>query len=790
MIGKTIAHYKITEKLGEGGMGVVYKAEDTKLRRTVALKFLRTQALESEEDTKRFMHEAQAAAALDHPNICTVYEVGESDDHTYISMAYVEGKSLREKLREGPVPLETALEIAVQAAEGLRAAHDKGIVHRDIKSANVMLTPEGRVKVMDFGLAKTAGATRVTKTGTMLGTAAYMSPEQALGQATDRRTDIWSLGVVLYEMLTGQLPFKGDLDPALMYSIVNEEPEPVTSVSSEIPLEVEQVVGRALAKNPEKRYQSAEELINDLEELRESLHLLPRRSRMQLRFIRRRRQIVIGAAAVVAAAVLIILGLRYFGGTAQAIDSIAVLPFENLSGDPEEEDIADGVTLDLIANLHRLSGLKKVTPGRTMMRYKGTEKAIPDIAEEIDVKALVWATLTGEGSRRQIVVELIEGNTDKLLWTNEYPFELQDIERLLNDITLSISGLIGIELTTSEETRLASARPYDPAAYEAYLRGRAIARNWSKEGLEKGIELLERTIEIDSTFAPAYAELSDAYTAYGTMYTNGDEEYPKAKNAALKALALDDGLAMAHSAMGSVKFTFEWDWVGAESAYRRAIELEPNNADVHRGYAEYLAFMTRFEESFEQSRRAIELDPIATVNYQTLGWSLYHAGRFDDSIEQFEKVLELLEAFPNPDKQMQVSRQLIWDYIYKGMYEEALTWCEEYRSFLASAKGVPIDSISVYELAWIYLESGKRYPADSIGQMRARKKLQDILSKETLVPGRVEILVERDRALRSLERLYETRNTYMIFIKMAIELEALRDEPRYKEIYRRMNYPD
>ena len=778
MIGKTISHYQIEEELGRGGMGVVYKARDTKLERIVALKFLRTQAIVEDEDRTRFMREAQSAAALDHPNICTVYEVGEADDHAYISMAYIEGESLRERVSSGPVPFAEALEYALQVAKGLKAAHDKGIVHRDIKSANLMLTPDGMVKVMDFGLAKTAGATKVTRTGTTLGTVAYMSPEQTLGQAADHRSDIWSLGVVLYEMLAGRLPFKGEYDPALLYSIVNERHESLTELDSGIPLEVEQLIDRALEKDPEKRYQSAEDLIRELEGLRENLELLPKRTALQLRLIRQRRRIVstiVVAAVVIAAAAV---GIRYFTGSARRIDSIAVLPFENLTGDSEEDPLVEGLTMELTSTLGRVSGFKKVMPYRSMKLYKGTDKPITDIADRVDVKALVSGTISYEGDRIKAFVEMIEGNSERLLWTQSFEFDRGELAAMMDDILGEILSHIGIGLTAGDETSIASSRPENSEAYLTYLRGRALALSYSAEGLVKGIEMLERAIELDSTFALSYIELSSAYSSYGMMYTSGRDEYPKARKAVLKALELEGNLADAHWAMGVMQATFEWDWTSAERSFKRALELGPDNADVHREYATYLAFMTRFEEALVLARRAIDLDPLTLANQQTLGWIYWHAGRFDESIAQFEKVIVLLEEFPNPDKRAQIERQLIWDYIKKGWYEKALSAVDEWDErwgggLIGKCEG---------ERAQIYVAMGREAEVEDL--------INEILSSEYVNPGLADALGDRDLAFEMLEKLYEERNTFMIFTKMAIELEGLRSDPRYDDLIRRLNFPE
>jgi len=695
LIGKTISHYKILEKLGEGGMGVVYKAQDTKLHRTVALKFLRPQAITGDGDKTRFIHEAQAAAALDNPNICTVYEIGETESQTYISMAYIEGQSIKERIQSGSLELVAALDIAIQAASGLQAAHSKGITHRDIKSANVMVTPEGQVKIMDFGLAKTVGATQVTKTGTTLGTAAYMSPEQALGQPTDHRTDIWSLGVVLYEMLTGRLPFKGEYDPALMYAIVNEEPEPVTSVKPEVPLEVERVVGKALTKNPDKRYQSADELITDLQELQESLDLLPKRSRLQLRLIRRRRQIAVGVAAAAAVVVMIVLGIRYFTGSARAIDSIAVLPFEDISGNPEQEYKADGMTRELTAVLGQISAWT-VKSSRSMMMYKGTNKSPSDIAAEVGAKALLEVSIKSlSGDRIEAIVELIDGSTEELLWAQPFEYGSSEINNLYNEIARVACERVGIALTLNEDARLASARPVNPEAYDLYLKAQYLGAKVTKEAYEKAVEYYQKAIEIDPNYAQAYAGLAGCYVFLGYFgHMPVKEASSRTKAFVKKALEIDDTLSEAHFALAVSRFQIDWNWVGAEEEFKQSIELNPNLAEALNQYAWLLTAMGRFEEAIAEAKRALQLDPVSYWLNQTLAWIYYCARQYDQAIERFQQIAELEQNNPAPYE------GLAMVYEQTGMYEDAVRARQQ--SMILS--GDPPEEVAALDSA--YSESG------------------------------------------------------------------------------------
>jgi TolB-like protein/predicted Ser/Thr protein kinase len=472
--GSTIAgRYQILEELGRGGMGVVYKAEDTKLKRIVALKFLPPELTHISEVKERFMREAQAAAALDHPNICTVYEFDEAEEKTFISMAYVEGQSLRKKLESGPLELDEALRIALQVAQGLKMAHKKGVVHRDIKNANIMVTEDNQAKIMDFGLARMTGGTLITQEGTAMGTIAYMSPEQARGEEVDQRTDIWSFGVVLYEMFGGQLPFKGEQDQAVVYSILNKKPKPITELRTEIPVSIGQVIDKALEKNPDERYQHIDELLDDLKSI--SAGLIPEEIKVRLRKAKllRRKKTILYAGAASLIIVMAVLALTLFTGRAETIDSIAVLPFENLTGDAEQEYFVDQVTDELIGQLAQISGLRRVISRTTVMEYKGVEKPLPEIARELNVDAVVEGTVYQVGENVRIRVQLVDAlPEERNLWAQTYNRAKTDVLLMYNEMARAIASEIQVKLTAEETARLASARQVNPEASEAYTQGR------------------------------------------------------------------------------------------------------------------------------------------------------------------------------------------------------------------------------------------------------------------------------------------------------------------------------
>ena len=774
--GSTFAgRYQLIEELGRGGMGVVYKAEDTKLKRTVALKFLPPELTHIPDVKDRFMREAQAAAALDHPNICTVYEFDEAEEKTFISMAYVEGQSLRKKLESGRLELDEALRIALQVAEGLQTAHKKGVVHRDIKSANIMVTEDKQAKIMDFGLARVTGTTMMTKEGMTMGTIAYMSPEQARGEEVDHRTDIWSLGVVLYEMFSGQLPFKGEHDQAVVYSILNEKPNSITELRSEIPASIDQVAAKALEKDLDNRYQTIDEMLYDLKSISEGI--VPEEIKAMLRrakLLKRKRTIIYaGAAGFLIIATLVVLTL--FTGSAGAIDAIAVLPLENLTGDPQQEFFVDAATDELIGQLAQIAALRVISR-RSVMQYKGVEKPLPEIAEELNVDALVEGTVSRVSDIVRIRVQLIEAlPEERNLWARTYERDMTDVLVMYKEMARTIVDKTRVKLTADEEAKLASTRQVNPEAYEAYIKGRSHWYKLTSQDLELALQYFELALEKDPDYALAYAGIAEVWIGFRVQgLAPSSEAWPKVKEAALKALELDDTLAEVQFMLAIVDLG-EWDWRDSEKAFQRALELNPNYPDARAYYSQLLFMMRRPEEAMVQIEQAMELDPFNTLLRSIYAWDLIYAHRYDDAIDHLR---ETLRTAPDDWTALSTLRSV---YHQKGMYEEALEiWKRSY-----DARD---DQESEDALVRGYEEGGYSGALSSVAELLIER------SRTTFVtPWQIGTLYTRagkkDKALEWLEKAFEARDGNLIYLSVDPIFDYLRDEPRFQDMIQKMNLP-
>jgi len=635
LVGKSILHYTILEKLGEGGMGVVYKAEDTRLERQVAIKFLPREVAAQDQAKRRFKIEAKAAAALNHPNIATIHQIEEVDDKMFIVMEYVDGQNLRQLVQtQGAIPVEDAINCATQIAKGLQAAHKKGIIHRDIKSANIMLTENGDIKIMDFGLAKLPSGMQFTKSGTTIGTIAYLSPEQAQdGAAVDYRTDIWSFGVVLYEMLTGQLPFQGDYEMAVMYAIMNKEPRAVSSLRNDVPAWLEYIVNKAMAKTLQERYSDMEEVLTDLQSYGQKT---------------------------------LVTKLPKFGQS-EPKASIGVLPFTNLSGMSDQEYFCDGMADEIINALSRLENLH-VAARTSSFFFKGQNIAINEIGRKLKVEHVLEGSVRIAGDRLRINVQLINAADGYPLWSERYDRKMEDIFTIQDEISLAIVDKLKVSLVSTEKAALLKHYTENVEAYNLYLKGSYYLQLLGSKGFKLAIECFQQVLNLDPGYALAYTGLGSV-NVVRVFFEDGfapNDVMPEAKIYAQNALQIDNNLGEAHALLARIHSQYEWNWTDAERGYLTALKLNPNYALGHAWYAIHLASVGRHKEAIPFAKRAAELDPLSSYIKSMLAERYNMDNQFDKAIEYATESLTL-----NPNNVMAYC-QLGFAYEVKSMLDEAI----------------------------------------------------------------------------------------------------------------------
>ena len=800
MIGSTVSHYQIESRLGGGGMGVVYRAQDLRLGRNVAIKFLPATLVSDRLALERFQREARTASALSHPNICTIHEIDEWENQPFIVMELLEGQSLKQLITGRALPMGQLLDIAIQIVEGLDAAHESGIIHRDLKPGNIFLTRREQAKILDFGLAKLVSMPRtvaeevavssmptidthdLTSTGVSLGTVAYMSPEQARGEELDARSDLFSLGSVLYEMATGRIAFIGVTTAVTFDAILNRAPLPANRLNPDLVPDIGWIISKLLEKDRKLRYQTAAELRTDLKRVKRDTESsgvpsLPSGPHKQWR-----PKIVTGSALLCAVLLLAVAISRpawlkrfYPGLVSGRIHSVAVLPFVNTGADPNLEYVADGVTDGVISSLSRMPELK-VMARSTVFSYKGHEVNAQRVGKELNVDAVLMGRISQRGDTMSIQTDLVNVADGSELWGDQYNRKVSDLLTVQGDIAKEIYTSLRPRLTGEVASELGKHATENPEAYQAYLQGLFYWNKWTEDGFKKAGDYFTQAVTMDPNFALAHAGLADTYTFLGDSgYIAPREVWQKAKSAAAEAVKMDDSLPEAHISLALVRENYDWDWAGAETEFRRAIQLNPNSATAHHWYGDCLMKLGRFEEARQELKKAQELDPLSLLINTSVGRQLYFARQYTSAIEQFQKTLQMDQNFVPAQHAIEAA------YEQNGMYKDAVAQ----RQKVLTLSGNPDLAAAI---GADYARSG--YPGVMQSWLEGLKEV----SKRGYVSGYniAQIyaqLGEKTQALVWLDQAFNQRDSKLTYVKVEPAFDQLRTDPQFQQLVQRLGMP-
>ena len=803
-----IGHYRIISKIGAGGMGEVYLAQDTKLDRKVALKILPPEFAEDSDRMSRFVREAKSASALNHPNIITIHEIGESDGTHFIATEFIDGKTLNDYKKANPLNYKSALEIAIQVASALDEAHLAGIVHRDIKPDNVMIRSNGLAKILDFGIAKVLAASASadsssedataikggTSPGMIIGTANYMSPEQAKGKVVDARTDIFSFGVVLYEMISGGLPFEGETALEMIGAILHKEPKPL---NANVPTEIAKIISKCLRKDRDERYQTIKDVLIDVQDVKQDLEfqdklersIVPNQDENKTQILKaitideihqtttnqtvssnpKSNYLAVGLA-ILSLSVVGFFGYKYLIPTKQ-IESIAVMPFVNESGNADVEYLLDGMTETLISSLSQLPNLN-VKARSSVFRYKGRETDAQTVGRELNVQAILNGRIVQRGDHLTLYLSLVDAQTGNQIWGEPYNRKMIDLVSLQSEIARDVSQKLKTKLSGADEQKLTKNYTENAEAYNLYLQGRFYSNKRTAKDVWKSVEYFQQAVAVDPNYALGYAGLAEAYAVLPNYRgALARETLPRAKDAALKALSLDNDLAEAHTAFGLITHLWAYDFAGAEREYKRAIELNPNYAPAHQNYGNLVSTLGRHEEALAKFKRALEIDPFSLVINRAYGERFALARRYDEAIAQLKKTLELDAGF------LSARYSLAAAYQMNGNCAE----CVEELAKSQDLMGKPQAAASVRE-------SYGRNGWQGFLRMITEERLQFSSPWDNLAVFHA-ALGEKDKAFAELNKAYENRETFMVLLKVDPRLDPLRDDPRFQELLRKVGFP-